>query len=95
MISLLNDLDNKYASRISEYVIPPATKTNTRWRTSAVVPVLGAALCQLGLALRREPLVGVTGVTGEFRKLEEEAKVAGESLTYGKACWSSLPFTWS
>ena len=59
---------------------------------SAVVPVFGGPLCQLGLALRREPLVGVVGEMG-LRILEEEVKLFGDSLTYGKACWSSLPLT--
>ena len=37
----------------------------------------------------------IGGETGALRKLEAGVKPVGESLTYGKACWSSLPFTWS
>ena len=52
-ISLFRDALSVYASLTSEYVMPPATNTITRWRTSS-----GAcdrtALCQLGLALRNE-----------------------------------------
>ena len=51
-------LESEYASRISEYVIPPATKTNTRWRVSVTAPPVRAARCQLGFALRSE-VVGV------------------------------------
>ena len=50
--------ERMYASRISEYVIPPATNTSNRWRVSVGVPPARAARCQLGFALRSE-VVGV------------------------------------
>lgn len=54
MISLLSDFDNIYASRISEYVMPPATNTMSRWRLSLCVPAPLDALCQLGFWLRSD-----------------------------------------
>ena len=51
-------LDDRYASRISEYVIPPATNKSSRWRVSLTAPVVRAARCQFGFALRSE-VVGV------------------------------------
>jgi hypothetical protein len=50
--------ESKYASRISEYVIPPATNRSNRWRVSVTALVVLAARCQLGFALRSE-VVGV------------------------------------
>ena len=54
MISLLSDFDSRYASRISEYVMPPATNTSIRWRVSFCVPAPLVALCQLGFWLRSD-----------------------------------------
>jgi len=71
--------------RISEYVIPPATKTINRCRTSATVPRVGTR-CQLGFALRRDP----AGVGVVVRRLAAVLLAVGASRTYGNIVGSSL-----
>lgn len=79
MMSLFKDFDMTYASRISEYVMPPATKTKTRCRTSSRAPPALGARCQLGFALRKEVAGCITGDAGD-RKLLAGAS-DGASLT--------------
>ena len=93
MISLFRLFDRRYVSRISEYVIPPATKTIIRCRLSLCVPAPRVALCQLGFWLRSDT-AGWTG-DGAERKLLVVGVTDGESLTYGKTLGSSLFATWS
>jgi hypothetical protein len=86
IMSLFMLFDNRYASRISEYVIPPATKTRSRCLISWGPPGL-AARCQLGFALRND----VAPVEGAAFRLGA-ADSDGWSLTYGKRVGSSLLF---
>jgi hypothetical protein len=85
-ISFPNDADSLYAVRISEYVIPPATKTIIRCRTSAEPPRCGAR-CQFGFALRKDPAGAAAAVV---RRLAELLIAPGGSRTYGYMIGSSL-----
>ena len=87
IISLLSDFESRYASRISEYVIPPATNTSIRWRVSLCVFPPRAALCQLGFWLRRETAGWIAGLD---RRLLAAGAADGESFTYGNSVGSSL-----
>lgn len=85
-ISLPSDDDSWYAARISEYVMPPATKTISRCRTSLVAPRCGAR-CQFGFALRKDP-AGVGEAV--LRRLATLLVAVGASRTYGNIIGSSL-----
>lgn len=88
MISLFRVFDRRYASRISEYVIPPATNTSNLWRLSFCVPGPLVALCQLGFWLRSETAGCIAGEAD--RRLVVVEATEGESLTYGNNVGSSL-----
>ena len=81
MISLLSDLDRRYASRISEYVMPPATNTMSRWRLSFCVPAPRVALCQLGFWLRSDTAGWIWGAD---RRLLAAGAAAGGKQQGGK-----------
>ena len=93
MITSLPKLfESRYASRISEYVTPPATNTSSRCRLSFAVPAPRVALCQLGFWLRGDTAGDGDG-EGDAparRLLAPEPCTEGESLTYGKSVGSSL-----
>lgn len=63
IISFFRELDSWYASRISEYVIPPATNTIKRWRLSGGAFTRGD-LCQFAFALRSDVACGGGGASG-------------------------------
>ena len=88
MISLFRLFERRYASRISEYVIPPATKTSIRWRLSFSVPAPRVALCQLGFWLRSDTAGCIAA--GAERRLVVAGVADGASLTYGNSVGSSL-----
>jgi hypothetical protein len=87
--SLFKEFERLYASRISEYVIPPRTNTIMRSRISVVCPPGRAARCQAGFWLRKE----VAGTVAA--RAEDARETDGASFTYGKTVSSSLPAAWS
>lgn len=60
--SLLLASETLYATRISEYVNPPATKTITRCLGSFATLLLAPLVVQTGFADRSEPGAEVEGV---------------------------------
>lgn len=83
-MSLFSAVESWYVSRISEYVIPPATKMRMRSRLLLVAAPGFGALCQTGFALRKD-------VAGVGAALTAGAGIAeGASFTYGNKEASNL-----